>query len=202
MKKVFFIFAMMCLFLANVSAQDSFSVKPDGVSDANGNNFIVIAVDGLQADKIKSGLVTAIKSKNLSSSLKIDEPDSNTLIVSDKIAGFTKTDKSAGSAYTFDLLYSIIFNIKDGKVKYNVPTFEMASDQQYNSHTSILSNGIRFKMIMGIKGKDDVWNSKEKKYFIYNEKDKLIEKSTKEKLETLFNSYIPIVQSISKSQDW
>ena len=198
MKEVFFIFATMCLFLANVSAQDSFRVKPDGVSDANGNNFIVIAVDGVSADKIVSGLKTIIKSKYPSPSLKIEEPDSTTLVVSDLITGFTRTDKARGSSFMLDLSYSIAFNIKEGKVKYNAPNFVIGSDVKY----AIFAVVSQFKISMGIKGKRDLGNKDNKKFFIYDEKDKLVEKSTKEKLETLFNSYIPIVQSVAKSQDW
>lgn len=200
----FTLIAVVISLSSTTYAQDKFHITPTGLTPQNNQDYIVISVDGATAGEIVSAIKVGIKSKNPSSALKFEEPVDNTIIISEFIPGFTKTDKTAGSAYLLDLSYSITLNIKDGKIKFNVPVFQIASNQQYDGQTVITNKGVQFVMSMGIKGKPDIWNDREKKLFIYNDKDKLIEVSTKEKLENLFNSYIELLTSVynNNSDNW
>lgn len=191
----------LSVFCVNGYAQDSLAVTPKGILSSTGNSYIVINIDGLTSSEIMGKLKVDIKRNNPSPELKIEEVSPNTLIVSDLIPGFTKTDKTAGSAFLLDLSYNITFDIKDGKVRYNTPVFTIAANQKYDSQAVIVNKGVQFTVSMGIIGKADLWNSKAKKFFIFSEKGKLIEKSSKEKLEKLFNSYIQIIQNATKASD-
>lgn len=191
----------LSVFCINSYTQDSFTVTPKGILSSTGNSYIVINIDGLTSSEIIGKLKVDIKRNNPSPELKIEEISPNTLIVSDLIPGFTRTDKTTGSAFLLTLSYNITFDIKDGKVRYNAPVFTIAANQKYDSQAVLVNDGVQFTVSMGIIGKAKLWNSKAKKFFIFSEKEKLVEKSSKEKLEKLFNSYIQIIQNTTQVSD-
>ncbi len=55
---------------------------------------------------------------------------------------------------------------------------------------------------MGFSGKRDVWNNREKKLYIFDEKVKLVEQSTKDKLEKDLSRIVDIVADQTKKSDW
>lgn len=199
MKKILLLIVLL-LGLGNINAQ-SFVIMPEGVTDGNGNTSIIIEENGMDVSQIKSAIKAAIKSNIISSQLKIEDVG-NSIIVSDLKGGFTKTDGKAGSAYQFNLTYNITFDIKDGKVRYEAPKFILDASQKFNEHSQTWTSGTQFEITMGIQGKNDVWSNKEKKFFIYNQDNKLKEPTTKNKLEEVFNSYIPLLKNLSKVTEW
>lgn len=197
MKKLLLIVMAVCACII-VNAQ-SIKVTPNGLLFSTGEKYLIVENEFTQKENMDN-IVSEIKSNCQSPNIKVEQFEDK-IFISDFVAGYTKTDKNAGSAYLLDFSYKISIDVKDGKIRINLPIFEISSNQKYDSHAVVANKGVQFSMSMGIKGKSDIWNSKNKALFIFNEKDKLIEKTTKDKLEKDFSSIIDIVIS-AKKVDW
>lgn len=203
MKKVFILLSLIVSFIYLIGQPISdreIIVGPDGISFKNGEKFIVVE-SGKSTSEIANYISKNIKKSDHSKNLKIESED-GAIIITDFIPGYTKTDKSSGSAYLLDLYYKIVIDVKDNKYRINVPLIHIAANQKYESDAVIVNKGVQFTVDMGIKGKRDVWNNKEKKMFIYDEKDKLIEKSTKEKLEKDLSKIVGLISSENDNSNW
>lgn len=208
MKRLLFVLMLLGVFVS-LNGQEidknNIVVTPNGLTFNNGENYIIIENGKPERETIKE-ILSNINTKHLSKNLKIDTLN-NTIVINDFISGYTKTDKMAGSAYMLDLAYKITVDVKDNKFKVNAPVIRIASTQKNDSDGLILGNVIfnstsQFAMEMGIKGKRDVWDSKEKKMFIFDQKDKLIEKSTKAKLEKDLSAIIDIIIDQKDNSNW
>ncbi|MNK26449.1 hypothetical protein D3C87_447860 [compost metagenome] len=175
-------------------------VSPHGITFGNDETTIVVE-SGMPQKETVNAIIKNLKTKHLSKNLRIDTID-NTIIVNDYIPGFTKTDKTAGSAYLLDLSYKISIDVKDDKYRINTPSIKISANQKYESDAVIANKGVQFTLDMGIKGKRDVWNKKAKTMFIYDEKDKLVEKGTKDKLEKNLNALIGIIIDQTSKANW
>ncbi|WP_133228372.1 hypothetical protein [Sphingobacterium corticibacter] len=185
----------------DVAAQDaSVFVSPDGLKFANGQIFIVVET-GDSKDEIISNIVANVKTKSNSKYITV-EVLNDAIVIKDFIPGYTKTDKSAGSAYQLDLSYKMLVEVKDGRYKINVPELDIAANQKYDGFAVVANSGVQFTLTMGFSGKRDVWNNKEKKLFIFDEKGKLVEKSTKDKLEKDLSRVVDLVADQTKKSDW
>ncbi|MBD1434847.1 hypothetical protein H8B06_18635 [Sphingobacterium sp. DN00404] len=176
------------------------TVTPNGLEFKNGEAQMVVE-NNMPATETISQIVKSLKTKHQSQYLKIDAGD-DIIIIDDFVPGYTKTDKAAGSAYLLDMSYKITVDVKDNRFRINIPTIIISANQKYDGHAVPVNKGIQFTMEMGIKGKRDMWNSIVKKLFIYDEKDKLIEKRTKELLERDLSSIINIILSQESDQNW
>ncbi|WP_160067597.1 hypothetical protein [Sphingobacterium bovisgrunnientis] len=175
-------------------------INPEGINFTNGKNDIIIENNKLAKESI-SQIVKNVKSKHQSQYIKIDTED-DVIIINDFIPGYTKTDKAAGSAYLLDLSYKITVDIKDNKYRVNAPIVNISANQKYDGHAVSVNQGVQFTIEMGIKGKRDMWSNSAKKLYIYDEKDKLIEKTTKEKLEKDLSKILNIIIDQSDKSDW
>ena len=175
-------------------------VSPNGIVFEDGEKFIIVQRSG-DKDEIIKTISTNVKKYAKGDNLSVDN-HGESLIITAYFPGYTKTDKMAGSAYMLNMSNRITIDVKDGRYKVNAPEVVISSEQRYEPDAVILNKGTQFKMTMGIKGKRDVWNSREKKLFIYDEKDKLIEKSTKEKLEKDLSDIIDIITSTQNNDNW
>lgn len=194
MKKIALLIISLCA-LPFIHAQ-SLEVTPDGLRYGE-NEYIVIEAGDTSIDQLVSLVSSAIKTKHQSPTIEVEKSKENQLIVSDLVKGFTKTDRKAGSAYLFDLNYKFTIDFKDGRIRISIPVISIGSQNKF------YSNNNQFKLSMGIIGKSDVWSNDEKKFFIYNEKGKLVEKSTRGKLENLFNELNEVItNSIASNDDW
>lgn len=181
--------AQICVIAQNIT------VTPEGMK--YGDKTYTVIETGDTSTTLISTVENSLKTKMQSTTAVISMTQDNQLILSDIVAGFTKTDKAAGSAYLFDLSYKVVIDFKAGRIRVNTPIITIGSQDRY------LDNNNSFVLSMGFAGKNDVWSSDEKKFFIYNEKGKLIEKSTKSKLETLFNGINQIIiDSTNQNNDW
>ncbi|GEM_PF-1805673 len=201
MKKylVFTAFVMSFGFLkAQENSLHSIVVTPAGIEFKSGEKYVVVESDK-PAKETTNQIIKNLRKFHNSKNLKIDTIG-DVLVVTDFIPGYTKTDKSSGSAYLLDLLYKISVDIKDGKFRINAPSVNIAANQKYESDAVIVNKGVQFTIDMGFKGKRDVWDNKAKKLFIYDEKDKLVEKSTKDKLERDLSDAIGIIIRQEKSE--
>ncbi|QQT60083.1 hypothetical protein I6I97_12485 [Sphingobacterium multivorum] len=203
MKKIL-LFLVLIGFSANLIGQENSKyqvfVTPNGITFNNQEKYLVIENDRSKSDQIKL-IQKNLNSKHLSKHLKFDVTD-DAITLTDYKPGFTKSDKTAGSAYLLDLTYKISIDVKDNMFRINAPLINISANQKYESDAVIFNKGVQFPVTMEIKGKRDVWNSKEKKMFIYDEKGKLIEKSTKEKLEKDLSDLIKIIADQSGSANW
>jgi hypothetical protein len=198
MRKILVLVILAFTISVKIIAQNVFELTENGFIDkSTEKDFIVLNFENSSASELLEKIQTAIKQKSTSQNLNVEKIDDAQLSVSDFIPGFTKTDKFAGSAYLFDLTYKIIIEFRDGRIKINAPVFEISSKNEFK-------NKNEFLLSMGLKGKNDIWSNDHKKFFIFNEKGKLVEKKTKAKLETLFNNYLNIIVSGTKPQneDW
>ncbi|MGJ1414072.1 hypothetical protein [Sphingobacterium multivorum] len=175
-------------------------VSPHGITFGNDDTTIVIESGKPQKETV-STIIKNLKTKHLSKNLRIDTID-NAIIINDYIPGFTKSDKTAGSAYLLDLTYKIAIDVKDDRFRINAPSVKISANQKYESDAVTFNKGVQFTVEMGIKGKRDVWNKKAKTMFIYDEKDKLIEKGTKDKLEKELSSIINTITNQSSNLTW
>lgn len=201
MKKylVFTAFVMSFGFLkAQENSLHSIVVTPAGIEFKSGEKYVVVESDK-PAKETTNQIIKNLRKFHNSKNLKMDTIG-DVLVVTDFIPGYTKTDKSSGSAYLLDLLYKISVDVKDGKFRINAPTVNIAANQKYESDAVIVNKGVQFTIDMGFKGKRDVWDNKAKKLFIYDEKDKLVEKSTKDKLERDLSDAIGIIIRQEKSE--
>ncbi|MCS4164453.1 hypothetical protein [Sphingobacterium sp. BIGb0116] len=203
MKKIL-LFLVLIGFSANLIGQENARyqvvVTPNGINFNNSEKYIVIENDISKNDQIKL-IEKNLNSKHLSKHLKFDVTD-DAITLTDYKPGYTKSDKTAGSSYLLDLTYKISIDVKDNMFRINVPLINISANQKYESDAVTFNKGVQFPVTMEIKGKRDVWNSKEKKMFLYDEKDKLIEKSTKEKLEKDLSDLIKIIADQSGSANW
>lgn len=197
-KKVLLIAAIFLLFKAEFT-YSQIIVTEAGLSFANGEKFMIVE-NNKTAAEIINHITTAIKSKHQSPNIKIEVQD-DLILITDFISNYTKTDKAAGSAYMLDLSYKFVINVRDNRFRINIPTFEISAGQKYDSHAVVVNQGVQFLMTMEMKGKNAVWNNRHKKLFIYNEKGKLVEQSTKDKLEHDFSSIIKIITE-QEEADW
>lgn len=201
MKKylVFTAFVMSFGFLkAQENSLHSIVVTPAGIEFKSGEKYVVVESDK-PAKETTNQIIKNLRKFHNSKNLKMDTIG-DVLVVTDFIPGYTKTDKSSGSAYLLDLLYKISVDVKDGKFRINAPTVNIAANQKYESDAVIVNKGVQFTIDMGFKGKRDVWDNKAKKLFIYDEKDKLVEKSTKDKLERDLSDAIGLIIRQEKSE--
>lgn len=194
MKKylLFTAFVMSFGFLkAQENSLHSIVVTSAGIEFKSGEKYVVVESDK-PAKETTNQIIKNLRKFHNSKNLKIDTIG-DVLVVTDFIPGYTKTDKSSGSAYLLDLLYKISVDVKDGKFRINAPSVNIAANQKYESDAVIVNKGVQFTIDMGFKGKRDVWDNKAKKLFIYDEKDQLVEKSTKDKLEHDLTEIISIL---------
>lgn len=194
MKKI--VLLIINLYALMFAHAQSLEVTPEGLRYGE-NEYIIIEANNMSAAQLVELVNNVIKTKHQSPTIKVEKTKDNQLIISDLEKGFTKTDKRAGSAYLFDLAYKFTIDFKDGKIRVSIPVISIGSQNKF------YSNNNQFKLSMGISGKNDIWSNNEKKFFIYNEKGKLSEKTTKEKLEKLFNELNEvIVNSITSNDNW
>lgn len=194
MKKIVLLIINLCALM--FAHAQSLEVTPKGLMYGE-NEYIIIEADSISADQLIALVNNAIKTKHQSPTIKVEKSKDDQLIVSDLVKGFTKTDKRAGSAYLFDLAYKFTIDFKEGKIRVSIPIISIGSQNKF------YSNNNQFKLSMGITGKNDIWSNNEKKFFIYNEKGKLSEKTTKEKLEKLFNELNEVItNSITSNDNW
>jgi hypothetical protein len=196
MKKVLLCLVVVCISLSSYA--QTIKVTPNGLMFFNDETFLIKENEFSQKENIDN-IISTIKSNYSSQNIKI-ELLGDQIFIKDFITGYTKTDKMAGSAYLLDLSYSVTIDVEDNKIRIHIPIFDISANQKYESNVSP-NKGVQFTMTMGIKGKNNVWNSRNKQLFIYNEKDKLIEKTTKEKLEKDLSKLIDIIVN-SKKSDW
>lgn len=181
--------------MANLSCLAQITVTPNGLKYGD-KDYTVIETTDTSANLIAS-VEEIIKTKCQSTSIVVSRTKADQLIISDLVQGFTKTDKAAGSAYLFDLSYRVVMDFKEGRIRVNTPIISIGSQDRF------LDNNNQFVLTMGFSGKNDVWSNDEKKFFIYNQKGKLIETSTKNKLEGLFNGLTAlIIDNLNQSNDW
>lgn len=200
--KKYLVFTAFVMYFSFLKAQEnslhSIVVTPAGIEFKSGEKYVVVESDK-PAKETTNQIIKNLRKFHNSKNLKIDTIG-DVLVVTDFIPGYTKTDKSSGSAYLLDLLYKISVDVKDGKFRINAPSVNIAANQKYESEAVIVNKGVQFTIDMGFKGKRDVWDNKAKKLFIYDEKDKLVEKSTKDKLERDLSDLIGIIISQEKSE--
>lgn len=199
MQRIIFIFILMGTFLIGKSQdQAQISVNPNGLAFQNGSQSIIIA-NTKSAMEIKQDIIRNLKISHQSRFLKIDSAK-DVLIVSDFIPGYTKSDKFPENAYQLDLFYKIVVDIKDNKFRVHLPTITIASNQKYEYDG--LNKRIQFSINMAIRGKREAGSNIEKQLFIFNEKDKLIEKITKERLEQDLSAIVRLIIDQSEAPNW
>lgn len=197
---VLVVVGVLCLAVGASGQEASVVVHPDGLKFANGETFMVIESVGTAADiisNIEANVKIKINSKNISVEVLND-----VVLIKDFIPGYTKTDKSSGSAYQLDIFYKVTVEVKDGRYKINVPELDIAANQKYDGFAVMANPGVEFTMTMGFSGKRDIWNNREKKLFIFDEKGKLVEKSTKDKLEKDLSGLMKLIVGEKTMSDW
>ena len=197
-KRANVVFVILLMVKFSVTAQ--VVVTQSGLTFNNGEQYVIVE-NNLPANENINQIVRAIKAKHKSPNIKV-ETENNLIIITDFTSGYTKTDKKAGSAYLLDLSYKFVIEVKDNRFRINVPTIDISANQQYDSNAVVANKGVQFVMTMEFKGKSDVWNSDHKKLFIFDEKGKLVEKSTKQKLERDLSAVVVIITEPSNNSDW
>lgn len=203
MKRILFVLLMLGGFgivTGQEVSKNQVLVSPEGITFGDKERYIVVESRMPQKETVND-IVKSLKTKHSSKYLRIDTID-NTIIVNDFIPGFTKSDKTAGSAYLLDLSYKLTIDVKANRYRINAPAIIISANQKYESDAVIYNKGVQFTVDMGIKGKRNVWNNRAKTMYIFDEKDKLIEKSTKDKLQKELSTIVNIISSQVENKTW
>ncbi|WP_166336731.1 hypothetical protein [Sphingobacterium chungjuense] len=142
-------FALYTTFHA-VAQDATVFVSPDGLKFANGETYIVVESTGTAADII-SNIEANVKTKSNSKNITV-EVLNDAVVIKDFISGYTKTDKSAGSAYQLDLYYKMMVEVKDGRYKINLPELDIAANQKCDGFAVVTNSGVQFTLTMGFSG--------------------------------------------------
>lgn len=175
------LFTMGLLVMASVSAiAQSFTLTPNGFvsSDDETKNYVVVDIQGTQQElykKVRAYLVSIYRSPK--DVLSESEPD---VITINGIESDAVQKKALGmAAASYDMNYTISIRFKDGRIRFDAPTFTLA-DYKSGSKTIRLL----------LQGKSNGGFGSEVINVIYNKKGELKAKYAKEALEKFFNNYI------------
>ncbi|MCL7987751.1 hypothetical protein M8998_07355 [Sphingobacterium sp. lm-10] len=202
MRKINLMLVAAYMFLAiSARGQDaSIVVHPDGLKFANGETYMVVESSGTAAE-ITSAIERSVKTKSNSKNLTVEVLD-DAVIIRDFVPGYTKTDRLFGSAYLLDLTYKVLVEVKDGKYRINAPELTIAANQKNDGIVGIVNTGYDFTISMELTESSSAKKSKDVKFFIFNKRGKLVEKSTKEKLEKDLSDIVGLVADQAKKADW
>lgn len=195
--------------ISTVNAQSKFIVAPQGViSSSDSATFILVNAPELSKKQLIEKAYNILSTNNPYTTSTIEKKE-DLIVITGNISGFTKTDKFKGSAYLFDFAYRITIEFKDGKLRILAPVFSLGNESSFINSSKTIAGTTNtskqdFTLSMEICGKNDIWSNKHKKWFIYDLKHKLLEKGTKNKLETVFNSYVDLLQTKinASNEDW
>lgn len=195
----------MVLIMSGVYAQTQFVITPEGVVSSKDNlPYVLIDIPGLTKEQLLDKAYNGLTANNPYPTSTVEKKE-GMIQITGSIPGFTKTDKAAGSAYLFDLNYRMTIEFKDGKLRVLAPVFSLGNQGEFNHSSTTMGITTKskneFVLSMEICGKNDIWSNKAKKFYIYDVKHKLVEKTTKAKLENVFNKYIEVLNSKINKED-
>ena len=81
---------LLFIYIVSPLCSQSFILTQEGMTSNDNTQFIILDISNKSSKEIASFIKTGISTFNTSKFLKLEEPDENTLIVTDFIPGFTK----------------------------------------------------------------------------------------------------------------
>jgi hypothetical protein len=174
------IYLLILFFTAATTAQ-SFELTPEGLI-SNGNEFVVIAQKGTQAELYKTALLY-LNSIYKSPQNVLSEIEGEAITISAKANNSVRRN----SLHVFDMFYNFTLEFKDDKIRMSAPKFELTTftDKRQTLHL-VWTKASLGGSNLGIYGKDN----------------KLKSEKAKEDIENYFNNYINLLsEAIDKKED-
>tara|TARA_R110002033_G_scaffold19214_1_gene49631 strand:+ start:656 stop:1204 length:549 start_codon:yes stop_codon:yes gene_type:complete len=178
------VFAVLLITATSLSAQ-TFELTPTGFKAAE-NEYLVVDVSNKTAAELF--LITKLYlTKTYKSSKDVMSLVDNKMIT---LNGYQPKSVRRTSMHRFDMSYNITIQFKDGKVRFDAPTFNLTA---YNKHPQTLHlYWPKFSLDGSNLG-------------IYGKKNKLKSKKAKQDLEDFFNGMIKQLTTDYKNEskdDW
>ena len=129
MKKRIFGLAVLCLLSLSVFAQENNSkcrfsfVTGQFIGCQEASDFVIYEVPGKSASELKTSVYTALSTMYKSPKDVITSISDNMIQLEGYAKGLYRKFTDSAS-YNRDILFSIIIQFKDGKVRYNIPTIK------------------------------------------------------------------------------
>lgn len=178
-------FTILFFVATSLMAQNTFELTPEGFK-TNKESFIVVEFPEKTANELFTSAKLYLTSFYKSSKDVISQVEDKMITLN----GFQPKYVRRNSMHVFDIDYNFTIQFKDGKIRFDAPTFELTT---YSNHKQ------KLHLVWGKLSLDG------SNLGIYGKKNKLKSKKAKEDLEMFFNKIIEgIIASCNKeaTDEW